>query len=97
MQHLLNKSLLLIEDNHRVSVNQNEFVSNAKSFFNLRKVKRGKGKESKYNDFTVPSYLKVESIEDKYKSTGQAKEMISKFNGWLTINATLGMDRKTAP
>lgn len=52
------------------------------------------GLTSEYRNFSKPDYLKL--AEQKAEITGN-RQMLSKFNGWVTVDEELSISRKNAP
>jgi 3-methyladenine DNA glycosylase AlkD len=80
----------LAEDNHRISKNLNEYVSSSKVYMNLRELVQN----GNLKNFSKPDYLTIQHKEIKIN---ESKQVISKFNGWVTIDSSMQLNRKNAP
>ncbi len=68
----------------------NEYVSSSKVYMNLRELVQN----GNLKNFSKPDYL---TIQHKEMKIDESKQVISKFNGWLTIDSSMQINRKNAP
>jgi hypothetical protein len=71
-------------------VNSNDYMENSKTFFNL------KGTSKEFGDIvTKPDYM-IMNKPSKPQPT-ETHSLISKFNGWVSVNESQKLTRKNAP
>ncbi len=52
------------------------------------------GLTSENRDFSKPDYLKISTLNTSVRGN---RQMLSKFNGWVTVDEDLSITRKNAP
>lgn len=67
---------LIIEANNRMSINSSEFHKSPKAFFNLHNANQLD------NEYQKPDLL----VKDQIKPQTGNREVVSRFNGWLTVD-----------
>lgn len=79
----------LMESNTRISVNTNEYMASEKTHFNLTNLRKD------LRAFTKPDYMHLPG-GIKHSPT-ETRSVVSKFQGWLSVNDSQKLTRKNAP